>query len=144
MTENRDLTPSEIIDELEVTGTIDHVEAYKRRIKLGEIIPADETILQEAQRLVHGQRNDDYGHPADDFAKTAKIWTGILLPKLKGEITPQDVALCMIGVKISRQVNKHKRDNLVDIVGYAATAQMIEEKTNNRAADGSEKPEVTT
>ncbi|MCK4625059.1 MAG: hypothetical protein KAV00_07100 [Phycisphaerae bacterium] len=89
----------------------------------------EKTILQEAQDLVYGDRNDDYGHPVEDFAKTAKIWTGILLPKLKEgmEVSTKEVALCMVGVKISREVNKHKRDNCTDGAGYFATAQMIAE-----------------
>ena len=33
----------------------------------------------------------------------------------------------MIGVKLSRECNEHKRDNLIDIAGYALTVQMIED-----------------
>ena len=83
-----------------------------------------ETILEEAQRLVHGDRGDDYGHPFDDFSKTAKIWEGLL----GCEVSPEQVALCMIGVKMSRQVNKPKRDNVVDMAGYAETLQMVVER----------------
>jgi len=36
-----------------------------------------------------------------------------------------DVPLCMIAVKLARQAHRHKRDNLVDIAGYARTAAMI-------------------
>lgn len=87
------------------------------------------SILQEAAELVGGQRNSDYGHPAKDFAKTAAIWNGILATKLApgASIEPADVALCMIGVKLSREVNRHKRDNLVDIAGYAQTIMMLQE-----------------
>jgi len=94
-----------------------------------------ETILQEAQRLIYGDRQNDYGHPLDDFAKTAFMWTGLLLPKLRlgEEITPKDVALCMVAVKLSREVHKHGRDNLVDAAGYIGTAAMIEElRTHSR------------
>lgn len=38
----------------------------------------DESALEEAQRLVHGARGDAYGHPADDFARTGRIWGAII------------------------------------------------------------------
>jgi hypothetical protein len=89
-----------------------------------------ECILDEAKRLVYGDRCNDYGHPADDYAKVAKIWTGILLPKLKEgvEITPVDAALCMVGIKIAREANRPKRDNLVDGAGYFAVIERIRQR----------------
>ena len=55
------------------------------------------------------------------------MWTGILRGKLReGEaVAPRDVPLCMIAVKLARQTHQHKRDNLVDIAGYARTAAMV-------------------
>jgi len=38
----------------------------------------------------------------------------------------------MIALKISRECNKHKRDNLVDIAGYAKTIDMVMEKKKRR------------
>lgn len=88
-----------------------------------------ETILQEAQRLVHGDRQADYGHPLDDFTRTAAIWSAIL----GHHVTAEQVGLCMIGVKLSRQVNHPKRDNMTDAAGYSATVQMcIEERERRR------------
>ena len=81
-------------------------------------------ILEEANKIVSGERNTDYGHPADDFQKTADMWTVILgVP-----VTTQQVALCMIAVKISRLLHEPKRDSLVDIAGYARTIEMLWEK----------------
>ena len=57
-----------------------------------------ETILEEAQRIVYGDRGENYGHPFEDFSRTAKIWSAIL----EIEITPEQVALCMVGLKIGR------------------------------------------
>src|SRR6266705_7182672 len=82
-----------------------------------------ESITEEATRLVTGMRRKDYGHPIEDFSRTAKIWSAIL----GIDVTPNQVALCMVGVKISRQVNTPKRDNLVDAVGYILTLEMVEE-----------------
>jgi hypothetical protein len=87
----------------------------------------DESVLSEALRITDGARQSSYGHPREDFARTALMWTGILRGKLReGEaVGPSDVPLCMIAVKLARQTHQHKRDNLVDIAGYARTAAMV-------------------
>jgi len=86
-----------------------------------------ETVLAEAIRITDGARQSDYGHPRDDFARTALMWTGILGGKLREgvEVAAGDVPLCMIAVKLARQSHRHKRDNLVDIAGYSRTAAMV-------------------
>jgi hypothetical protein len=86
------------------------------------------TILEEANALVYGDRQGDYGHPREDFTRTAILWTGVLHHKLAdGEhITPEDIALCMVQVKVSREVNKPKRDNRVDGAGYFLCLDRLE------------------
>jgi len=86
-----------------------------------------ESVLDEAKRLTDGNRQADYGHPRDDFARTAAMWNGILAAKLRdgATITAMDVPLCLVAVKLARQAHRHKRDNLVDIAGYARTAAMV-------------------
>ena len=79
-------------------------------------------ILQEADILVNGDRNKDYGSPLEDWTRTAKIWSAIL----GCDVKPEQVGLCMIGLKISRQCHKSKRDNLVDIAGYAGCIEKLE------------------
>lgn len=88
-------------------------------------------ILEEANNLVYGDRQKDYGHPLSDFTRTAKMWEAILgFP-----VSAEQVGLCMIAVKISRQVNRPKRDNLVDAAGYAATVAMcIDERARREIA----------
>lgn len=72
---------------------------------------------------MHGDRQDAYGHPFHDFSRTAAMWSAIL----GTTVTPAQVGLCMCAVKISRECNKPKRDNLTDLAGYAATVQMVRE-----------------
>lgn len=93
---------------------------------------AIENILQEANRLIHGDRNKDYCHPLDDYMATAMIWSGILNHKLKEPLTPEETMLCMIGVKLSRESRRHKRDNLVDAAGYAGCIEMAIEERERR------------
>lgn len=85
-------------------------------------------VLEEANKLVHGDRNADYGHPLDDFSKTAAMWSAIL----GVHVTPEKVGLCMCAVKISRQLNKPKPDNLIDLAGYAETVNMVIEEKHRR------------
>ena len=85
----------------------------------------DETVLDEAKRLVQGNRGASYGHPIEDFSRTALIWQAIL----GVEVTPEQVALCMIGVKLSRLVQSaNHHDSQVDIAGYVLTYSMVRER----------------
>lgn len=93
------------------------------------IQPPPETILGEAERLVSHDRQADYGHPIEDFTRTGRIWGAILgIP----DVSPDQVALCMVGVKMSREVNKPKRDNRVDMAGYTKTLELVRERQENR------------
>lgn len=83
-----------------------------------------ESILVEAERLTNGPRRKAYGHPIDNFSRTARIWSGIL----GKDVSAEEVGLCMVGVKLAREVNGHTRDNLVDLAGYANTLAMIATK----------------
>lgn len=82
-----------------------------------------ESILQEAQRLTHGDRNASYGHPLTDYTQTAAIVSALLAAKLREPLTSHEMALVMICVKLSREVRVPKRDNLVDAAGYAWVAR---------------------
>lgn len=88
-----------------------------------------ESILQEAQRLTHGDRNADYGHPHDDYSRVARLWEPILgLPPLS--LDPAKAALCMVAVKIARECHRPKRDNRTDMAGYAWVVDAIRDRQN--------------
>jgi hypothetical protein len=74
-------------------------------------------MLREAERIVDGDRNVQYGDPRADFQRTATMWGAYL----GVEIQPQDVAAMMALLKISRiRWSPEKRDSWVDLAGYAA------------------------
>lgn len=92
-----------------------------------------DNILDEASKLVYGARNSDYGHPEEDYTRVGVLWGALLSewvkqPRQEGAmpiIPPELACLMMTAVKMSRQVNKPKRDNLVDLAGYAACVHRI-------------------
>jgi len=82
----------------------------------------DQDILAEASRITRGSRQAQYGPPDQDFRRTAGMWSALFFSKLKDGVTfePRDVALAMILLKTSRETHQRKRDNWVDIAGYAS------------------------
>lgn len=93
-----------------------------------------ESILQEAHRLTHGDRNAAYGHPYDDYTCTAALISAILGSILTRPITAHEAALIQCCVKLSRESRVPKRDNLVDLAGYAWVARMCHEEHEKRLA----------
>ena len=86
-------------------------------------------VLKEADKLVHGDRGADYGHPFVDYECTADMWRALIKRRYGVDVplTPDFACLLMIAVKLSREAGKHKADNLVDSAGYAECAQMCHE-----------------
>ena len=85
--------------------------------------PAPECILAEAARVTTGDRQAQYGPPDQDFQRIAQMWSAI-----KGvPFEAREVALFMILVKVSRETHQRKRDNWVDIAGYARCGSICRE-----------------
>ena len=82
------------------------------------------SVLDEAAEIITGPRREVYGPVDRSFGTVASAWGSIL----GIEVTPRDVALCMIALKVMRDAHKPGRDNLVDICGYAALADMLGEE----------------
>jgi hypothetical protein len=80
-------------------------------------------ILKDAEHLVNGDRNNDYGDPVQDFQRTADMWSVYLKGACEADITllPHDVAAMMSLLKISRIAwSPEKEDHWADLAGYAA------------------------
>lgn len=87
-----------------------------------------DTILEEAQKSVFGPRQGTYGHPREDFARIAALWTTYARALAETNLDalptfrPENVADMMILLKMARlmQTPEH-RDSIVDMAGYAET-----------------------
>jgi hypothetical protein len=77
-------------------------------------------LLREAEQLVNGDRNAQYGDPNQDFARTAAFWQ-TYLDGIDRPLESHDVAILMMLLKVSRLAwSPDKWDSWVDAAGYAA------------------------
>jgi hypothetical protein len=86
---------------------------------LDELEDDDVTLAGAHLTAVRGAR---YGHPSENFARIAALWE----PILGVEVTPQQVGLAMIAVKLARLIETpDDPDSIHDLAGYAATLDML-------------------
>lgn len=81
-------------------------------------------ILEEAAKVVGGDRQRSHGAPERNFATIARYWGLWLGDRLTGRLTPADVAMMMALLKVSRIQSGTSgfSDHYVDMAGYAALA----------------------
>ncbi len=109
---------------LGIKGVTSPKEVILKRLGLPNLT---DSILEEAARIRSGERNADYGDAVESFeiiARVANAITGL-------ELTPAQCCKVMLAVKLTRERYNHKRDNLVDMCGYADILNLIEEQPIN-------------
>lgn len=77
--------------------------------------------MSRGAELVMGEREGSYGSPTVNFGRIAGMWSAYL----DTEVTASDVAHMMVLLKVAREKNRHKDDNLDDIEGYVHCARLI-------------------
>ena len=80
--------------------------------------------LEEAARIVTGQRQFDYGNKYQNHKNISDLWSAYLGKK----VSAHDVAICMLLVKVARLKHRTTEDCYIDMAGYAAIAGEINDK----------------
>jgi len=93
-------------------------------VNVQTIEPLRTTACTDADRIIHGERRDDYGSPLESFDSIAQLWSVVL----RTEVTAEQVALCMIQLKVARAMNGYQYDSFVDICGYAGCLDLIRQE----------------
>lgn len=103
-----------------------------------------EKVVSDIDELV-AKRGGLYGHPYDNFAVIAELWSTFLRARLRLvsgadlDLSREDVGHMMILLKVARALNQAKdADTIDDIAGYAKCIKLIrevEENPNGRAID---------
>lgn len=104
----------------------------------GCVAPATtrEQVLSAARACVCGDREQDYGSPENNFRTIASLWNSYLYgaglmenptPHVWKGLKPKDVAAMLALLKVARIAgNRPKRDNWIDLAGYAACGAELE------------------
>lgn len=82
-------------------------------------------ILEAADSLINGERQDQYGDPAVNFINIAERWAQIV----GVQIDAWQVSLMMADLKIARMATTGKPhlDSLIDAAAYVALAAELSE-----------------
>ena len=80
-------------------------------------------ILRHAEELINGDRQEEYGSPAENFGLIADHWSTYL----GVAVQPHDVANMMALLKIARTRQGYKSDSYVDGAGYIGLAAELHE-----------------
>ena len=89
------------------------------------------SILSEAEEIVNGSRHSDYGDARESFGRVATI-ASVMTGK---ELAPEDCCAVLMAVKLVRESFKHKRDNLVDLCGYAHIMNELNENESEKEGE---------
>lgn len=75
-----------------------------------------------AKEIIYGDREETYGHPSKNLVSISQLWTIYLHQKygVNVIVNAEDVCWMMNLLKMSRQMNSAKQDNIVDAIGYLA------------------------
>lgn len=106
------------------------------RIGDAKALGVQDNILDEAKRIIYGDREEAYGSPRFNLDSIARFWTTYLLrrfPEVENsfsdalELRAEDVAQMMILLKTARLIhNPTHKDSLTDQAGYAALQDRIQ------------------
>lgn len=77
-------------------------------------------ILEKAKAIVYDRSEEkerQYGPFHESMIHTAQIASAIL----KKEVTPEEVYIIQVALKLSRECHAHKEDNMLDAIAYLAS-----------------------
>jgi hypothetical protein len=86
-------------------------------------------VFDEAKEIIYGDREGLYGHPSKNLERIATQWSLYMRQKYNQQVllSAEDVCWMMSVLKMVRQMNADKRDNLVDAIGYIGLIERLNE-----------------
>lgn len=127
----KDATTPEVTPE--VTSHVDPLDVRKVYVA-AEPLPS----IEKALEIVHGAREQEYGHPADDLARIGLLWTTHLAGRRNSvssehPLTAREVCVMMILLKSARLARTPDHaDSLADVVGYVVCSDRIGNRESSK------------
>ena len=97
------------------------------------------TFIDTLKQITSEDRRRDYGHPTYNFIRIALVWT--LYMDFRITFTPIDVAWMSSGMKLAREMNTPKFDNVLDNAGYSACIGSMVDILEENGLRGDETPD---
>lgn len=95
-------------------------------------------VLSEVEKCVCSDRQSTYGDAEDNFSDIAALANIVLGPKLSHPLTPEDVAIFSMCIKMSRiKSTPSYEDSWIDMAGYAVCGCGIIRRKKSADSQGS-------
>lgn len=97
------------------------MEENKNTLSAKDLMPRSK-ILKEAEYVICGDREEDYGSPQKNFKLVSELWSSYL----EKNVDENDVVMMMNLLKIARiRTGEGTYDCYLDIIGYTALGAEI-------------------
>ena len=126
--------PQEIDNEYTYPEKLNHSGNKPNLEELQQQSPTkDSNSLSRSTSLIFGDRESTYGDPYDLDKKIAALW----LPILGIEVSVEKVALCLLAIKIAREIHclntdTFHGDNIDDMAGYVGLYERVRHRARQR------------
>lgn len=91
-------------------------------------------LLEKVKKTL-SNRGAYYGTPDENYGRAATLWSVIL----DRDVKPHEVVMCMVAIKMAREAERHRGDNIMDMIGYLT---LYDELTEGKCIDQSTKPKA--
>jgi hypothetical protein len=100
----------------------DFMASYPKQMSESKSNQEMRKLLDDAAGIITGDRQRKYGDPTDNHSLAASFVNAYLQPLGGRALDGRDICNLMILVKLARDIHSRTRENMLDIIGYAANA----------------------
>ena len=86
------------------------------------VIQMKDSLLLQADKVVNGDRNEQYGDAKQAFNEYSEI----LKTTFNISLSPEEICKVMMAIKLGRLKYKFKEDSLLDLMGYSEILNILQ------------------